>query len=386
MDVNEKIKQLFYSNKYENRTLAFELAMSQGCYESIIKELYEAWMVYPFFQKMQEYWDMGLGEMQEEERDEPFIVPEGIELTKFYLEELCYDYFHQRINLEARYMPQLETFPLPVLHCTFVQELNLAWNNLKVLPEEIGQLFKLKILDLSHNYELRDLPESMSQLVYLEELSLTGAQAAFAKRTYQHEDADQDVYTNKIPASFRALTNMRKLELGDVILEGFPDWIKEWTQLEEIHTYSGWGSYPFLHLPNSLMQCTQLKTLNIGSYTTIIPESIHQLTQLEHLSVQPALQIPSSIRQLKNLVSLDLSYTASDYPIHLEGYSEKWDLYNQGVPEGISRLKIYGWEWLKEMTWLKQFTYIDIEPYAFTKLEEKELQEALPNCSFVFEE
>ena len=131
------IKQLFYSTQEENRLLAFELAKSQDCYEAIIKELYEEWMVYPFFQKMQEYWDMGLGEMQEEEREEPFVAPEGIELTKFYLEELCCDYFHQRINLEARYMPKLETFPLPVLHCTFVQELNLAWNNLKVLLKKL---------------------------------------------------------------------------------------------------------------------------------------------------------------------------------------------------------------------------------------------------------
>lgn len=377
----EKINQLFYSYKKEHRTLAFELAKGQGCYEEMVRAWYAEWMVYPYFQEMQPSWDQSLGEIQADCEDGTFEMPVGLALTQFYLEELCYDFFQEKVDMSGQQLTPLQEFPLPLLNCTFIKELNLSWNNLKTLPEEFGQLYQLKKLNLGFNHDLRDLPKSMALLTQLEEIDFYGIQGVFAQETEQEGE-----YTHQFPDFFRSWTSIKQIQLGDVLLDGLPTWINEWRRLEAFHIYSGWGSYPTLELPENLCKCYQLKSLRINSYTTSIPDHIHHLTQLEHLSVQPALHIPSNIQYLKNLKTLDLSYFASDYLLELEGYTTKWDLYDKGVPEGISRLEIYGWKWLLNMPWLEQFTYVDIEPYAFTELEKEELEAALPNCTFVFKQ
>ncbi|MGH1337104.1 MAG: hypothetical protein ACRBFS_13350 [Aureispira sp.] len=84
---------------------------------------------------------------------------------------------------------------------------------------------------------------------------------------------------------------------------------------------------------------------------------------------------------------LDLSYLSYDITFNeVQGYNDLFDVSDKGVPEGLSRIKIYGWEWLKEMTQLQEFTFKHVEPYAFTDIERKELQAALPNCKLVLED
>lgn len=377
----EKLHQLFYSTQEENRQLAFELARSQGCYEELIEGLYEAWMAYPYFQKCKENWDSSLGEMEEQGNSHSFVHPKDIELKRFYLEELAHDFFHAAIDLSGIQGSTFEAFPLPLLNCTFVQQLNLSWNNLSTLPDNIHQLYQLEQLDLSNNPSLKELPSKMGQLTQLKELALTGTLEVFAQKV---PSGSTPKYL--LPDFLRPLTNMRKLLLGDIYLDALPDWIKEWRRLEEIILYQEKNSSSTLHLPESLLQCTQLKMLHLNGHPTNLPNNIHQLHQLQYLNIHQAHYIPSNIQYLKNLYSLNLSYTALDLPIHYEGYSTKADLQEQGVPEGVSRLKLYGWEWLKEMSWLKNFIYIDEPPYAFTDVEKEELQAALPNCTFTFEQ
>ena len=78
---------------------------------------------------------------------------------------------------------------------------------------------------------------------------------------------------------------------------------------------------------------------------------------------------------------MDFSYLSSDYALQHPDYDRLWDLYDKGVPEGWSRIQLYGWEWLKEMTGLQEFIFRHIEPYAFTEKERAELADAIPNCN-----
>lgn len=381
MTALEKLYQLFYSTQEENRQLAFELAKSQGYYEHFIEELYKAWMAYPYFQKCKENWDHYLGEMEEQQSNKPLIPPKDIELKRFYLEELAQEFFHSSMDFNGSQGTVLEEFPLPLLNCTFVQQLNLSWNNLSTLPDNIHQLYQLEYLDLSNNANLKQLPSNLGQLTQLKQLALSGAREIFIQKVPATPSPQY-----LLPEFLRHLTNMRKLLLGDILLDALPDWMKEWRRLEEIILYKEEHSSSTLHLPESLLQCTQLKMLHLNGYPISLPQNIHHLHQLQYLNIQQAHYIPSHIQYLSNLFSLNLSYTTLDLPLHYEGYSIKADLQEQGVPEGVSRVQLYGWEWLKEMTWLKHFIYIDEPPYAFTDLEKEELQAALPQCTFVFEE
>lgn len=379
-----KLEQLFYSTEEKNRLLAFELAKSQGNYEPFIQQLYEDWMSFPHFVAELKYSKELFEELKEE--DSNYVMPTGIELKKECLLLFAESYFHPTMYLSGRHQHKLAEFPRVILNCTFLQTLDLSSNELNTLPEDIDRLHQLREIDLSLNFNLMSLPSSFGNLSQLEKIGLHGCEWIFSVRKFEHEDPEQDKHINKLPDWFRKLKNLKNLDFGNLALEGFPTWIDELSQLESISIHSGWGSYPTLDIPSSITNLAHLKTIHIGSYTTYIPDDIDKLTKLENLSVQPMLNAPENIRQLKNLKTLDFSYFANDYTMELEKYGIEGNLYDSGLPEGLSRLKLYGWEWLKEMTWLQRFTFVHIEPYAFTELEKKELASALPNCTFVYED
>lgn len=378
----EKIYRLFFSTQKENRSLAFELAKGASCYEAVVEEFYGMLEELPAFAEEIKYYYEYLEE-------EGLTVPEGPALQQAQMEYFADFFFYENVDLSRRYDyanedKKLKTFPVVLFHMDFIQRLNLGWNAIETIPEEIQQLKQLKALDLSCNAIEGGLPDVIGQLQTLEELILYGMSGVFAKRKYVHEDADRDDYSNEISPCIRQLKNLRVLDLTDIVVEEIPDWIHELQQLEVLCFFSGFGSNPYLKVPTSFTQLPRLKTFQVNAYSFDIPADIDQMQSLEHLTIEPALSIPDSIQRLKNLECLDFSYLSSNYPIR--GGRCLWDLYDKGVPEGKSRIELYGWEWLKNMTWLKQFTFRHIAPYAFTELEKAELEAALPNCELVLKE
>lgn len=379
-DQRQKIRHLFYSTQEENRTLAFELAKGAGCYEAMVEEFYHLLMEFPDFEEEKQCY-------HEELEDEGETVPEGIELKRAYINYFTAYFFIPDVNLSRRYDYsnqdiKLKTFPKALLNMTFVKKLNLGWNALETLPEEIAQLKNLEELDLSCNKIYGGLPDVLGALTQLKTLVLYGMSRVFSERQYVHEDPDRDEYKNLFSPCIRRLKNLQYLDLGDVIVDAIPDWIHELQDLEYLSFFSGFGSHPYLSVPNTLTQLSRLKTFQVNAYSFDIPEDIDKMQSLECLVIEPALSIPASIKNLKNLKILDFSYLSSDYPITHPDYNSLWDLYDKGIPEGASRIELYGWEWLKEMTGLREFVFRHIEPYAFTEREREELEAALPNCSF----
>lgn len=380
-DQQQKIRDLFYSTQEENRALAMELAKGAGCYEDMVEEFYDLLMELPDFEREKKYY-------HEELEDEGETAPEGIDLKWAYINYFTAYFFHEEIDLSRRYdysneEIKLKTFPKVLLNMPFIKKINLGWNALETLPEELGQLQQLEELDLSCNNIYGGLPDVVGDLSQLKTLILYGMSGVFSERQHVHENPDRDKYTNLISPCIRRLKNLVHLDLGDVIVEAIPEWIHELEYLEYLSFFSGFGSNPYLAVPDTFTQLPRLKTFQVNAYSFNIPEDIDKMQSLECLVIEPALSIPSSIKNLKNLKILDFSYLSSDYPIDHPDYDRLWRLYDKGMPEGVSRIQLYGWEWLKEMKGLDQFVFRHIEPYAFTEKEEEELRAALPNCQFV---
>jgi len=67
-------------------------------------------------------------------------------------------------------LQKLRAFPEEVFEFPNLTHLYLPYNYFNTIPDAIGQMKQLKVLDLSGTYYLNSLPESMGQLANLEKL------------------------------------------------------------------------------------------------------------------------------------------------------------------------------------------------------------------------
>ncbi|MFK7798003.1 MAG: leucine-rich repeat domain-containing protein [Aureispira sp.] len=377
MSYHKLIRELFYSTIQCNRSLAFELAKSTHCHAEMVHELYTNLLDLPSFISVVNTYDPAISS------DLPVEVPTNeFEVKQQCIEHFCNLYFHKKMNLNSYYLSslihtpfqRLHTFPKVLLHCVFLEELDLSHNALTTLPDDIGRLYNLKHLNLSSNVSLKTLPVSIGQLQQLESLNLAGIHYLFktsdGKNPYE------------FPTFLRHLSNLRHLNLQDVMITALPDWIGAWKHLESLHLFSGNQLHPVLGIPNSFVQLQQLKTLTIDAFTVSLPPTIHQLIALESLVVNHAKELPATIADLQELKYLDLSYLSPQFPLKHSSFATLKEL---PIGNTDSRLELFGWEWLLKMPHLKEFIYKHQSPYKLTPQDVQYLQKALPNCTFSFE-
>jgi small GTP-binding protein len=166
-------------------------------------------------------------------------------------------------------------------------KLDLSGNQLKALPESLGQLTQLRSLDLSGN-ELTALPESLGQLTQLQSLDLSGNQLT------------------ALPESLGRLTQLWSLYLFGNQLTALPESLGRLTQLLSLYLFSN----QLTALPESLGQLKQLQMLVLSNNNlTALPESLGRLTQLRSLDLSGngLTVLPESLGQLKQLQMLVLS-------------------------------------------------------------------------------
>jgi len=171
---------------------------------------------------------------------------------------------------------------------TGTTELDLNGMKLTELPESIGQLTQLQLLNLSNN-QLTTLPESMGGLMQLQSLTLSFNQLM------------------KLPDSLGKLTQLQSLALSKNQLTIIPEWLKNLTQLQALGlSYNN----KLKSLPEWLGELTQLQELNLqGLQLDVLPETIGNLKQLQTLTLRnmKLREIPEWIGKFSHLYSLNLA-------------------------------------------------------------------------------
>ena len=164
--------------------------------------------------------------------------------------------------------------------------LDLSKLDITVLPESIGQLFKLEKLHLSMT-NLKQLPETIGQLFQLKELLLI------------------DTSLQELPESIGQLSQLEELLLIGSQLQQLPESIGQLSQL----TILSIAVSSLEYLPESIGQLSQLKSLDLSATKLQqLPASIGQLSQLKHLNLSSTKlqKLPKFIKQLKNIEELYL--------------------------------------------------------------------------------
>ncbi len=210
-----------------------------------------------------------------------------------------------------------------------VTEIALPENNLAgTLPAALGNLTRLRRLDLGGNRFGGTIPVELGNLADLEELSLWNEDDPL--------DPDDDGVTGTIPAALGNLTNLTRLDLWDHDLTGpIPATLGRLTRLRDLvlsrnrltgDIPAGLGNLTGLRrlrldrnrltgpIPASLWRLTGLQTLYLGGNDLAagrIPEWISNLTGLVALSLSRANvtgPLPAWLGNLTSLRRLDLSY------------------------------------------------------------------------------
>lgn len=156
-----------------------------------------------------------------------------------------------------------------ICELTTLEEIDIEYNQIKVLPDSIKQLSNLKKLNLSCN-KLEELPASIGNLKSLKELNLRDNELKklpdSIKNLYLLEILilDKNPIRN-LPVSIAKLKSIRELYLINIHISELPYWVGKLKTLEKLIV----NENNLKTLPNSLMELNNLreigtKNMNIG--------------------------------------------------------------------------------------------------------------------------
>jgi Leucine rich repeat len=143
--------------------------------------------------------------------------------------------------------------------------LSLASGTFDSIPDEIGNLVNLRVLDLENCGLVESLPTSIQKLKNLEKLVLC------------HTSVDC------LPETFGSLSKLKYLDIGFTCIILLPSTFRHLTQLE----YLNLSSTPIYSLPSGFQQLVNLKNLIMFDCIRLskFPSSIGKLESLEKLSI-----------------------------------------------------------------------------------------------------
>jgi internalin A len=203
----------------------------------------------------------------------------------------------------------LTAIPDSIAQLVNLQQLYLSGNQITAIPDSIAHLVNLQELYLGGN-QITAIPDSIAQLVNLQQLHLGGNQITAIPDSIaqlvnlQQLGLDSNQIT-LIPDSIAQLVNLQLLHVGSNQIAAIPDFIAQLVNLQLLHV----GSNQITAIPDSIAQLVNLQELYLGgNQITAIPDSIAQLVNLQqlHLGGNQITAIPDSIAQLVNLQQLGL--------------------------------------------------------------------------------
>ncbi|MDD7915063.1 leucine-rich repeat domain-containing protein [Polaribacter ponticola] len=193
-----------------------------------------------------------------------------------------------------------------------------APNSIASIPSEFGQLAKLTYLDFA-NCELSNTPAAFANLKELETLYLNNNQiqvvaglGGFTKlkalRLHNNRlGEDNPNFNTDLPEDMSDLVLLEELTLNNNQLKKLPANIGNLIKLTKLPLNTNRLSI----LPNSIGGLTSLEELNlVGNKLTVLPDEITNITSLKKLELQSNefTSLPSTIGNLSNLESINVNY------------------------------------------------------------------------------
>ena len=212
----------------------------------------------------------------------------NLDLSRMSLTEIPQEVYTlknlETLNLEYNF---LESIPDEVAQLSFLKDLNLSNNNLTAFPEIILSLSNLNIIKLNTN-EIPLIPVSIVDLSNLKELHLS----------YNRLTA--------IPPEIAGLKNLEMLELSNNQLENVPAGIGTLTSLAGLYL----GGNGISQLPPDLADLKSLINLYLSNNNfTSVPDLLSTMRQLEILNLDNNNIPEDEIDALRNaLPETEISY------------------------------------------------------------------------------
>jgi len=203
----------------------------------------------------------------------------------------------------------LEELPDSIGNLNSIEIIDLTGNQLKSLPESFGKLGNLKYLALSHN-KLTGLPESIGNLhsltnMYLEYNMISSLPESIGKLEKLAELIMEQNNVKALPQSIGNLNHLRTLSLEENDLETLPETIGNLRSLTSLDL----SGNLLTSIPSSIGNLRSLDSLNLSfNQLTFLPESIGNLLQLDFLdaSHNQLTFLPESLGNLKIISQLYL--------------------------------------------------------------------------------
>lgn len=217
----------------------------------------------------------------------------------------------------------IKELPPELTELNNLKELILTDNKLISLPSNFGQMESLEILDLKFNVELIALPIDFANLRNLQVLLLS-----------DNYPIKKDI-PNFLAEVFK-LRNLKQLELVNIGIEEIPSSIKQLKNLEDLDLHYNQLS----DLPDELANLTSLKNLDIcGNHFSKLPESIFELERLESIYAgeNQIEYISPNISKLKNLKYLYIGKAGKGLSFETDDFDPTNKI--QELPTSIKDLK-----------------------------------------------
>ncbi|KAI3433138.1 uncharacterized protein J3R85_007355 [Psidium guajava] len=215
----------------------------------------------------------------------------------------------ERVVLSGR---QLRFVPEALGKISGLLVLDLSHNLLEVIPDSIGGLKSLELLDISSNL-LESLPDSIGLLVNLKVLNVSGnklkalPESIAGCSSLKELDASFNNLTFLPTNIGYGLTNLEKLSISLNKLCMLPQSICEMKSLRYLDAHFN----ELRGVPHAIGRLAYLEVLNLSSNfndLTELPDTIGDLTNLRELDLSnnQIRALPDSFYRLENLIKLNL--------------------------------------------------------------------------------
>jgi YD repeat-containing protein len=193
------------------------------------------------------------------------------------------------------------------------------------LPESLGDLSDLQVLDVSNNLIQGDIPESIGKFPALTHIFFQYNQMSGALpdtlgniTTLQYLNLRNNGFTGSIPASFGDLTNVTMMYLNSNALSGpIPASLGQLSKLTAFYLFSNQLTDS---IPSQLGNLVNMKDFRLENnlLTGKIPGSLGNMKNLEHMYLHGndlSGKIPGEFSRLENLLMLNLGGNLLSGPI-----------------------------------------------------------------------